>query len=131
MKKLTKEDTIQKHRHMWNWIANENKKLIDVPVAACVDKLSYFIFHNILNEERPMWECYLCEYSMQQSYHDIECRCNFCLLDWSNNGEIEACTCLRSECVDGFYTQFLDSLHCNDRKSCANIAQIIANLPEK
>lgn len=70
--RLTREQAIEEHRKMWNWLAEHPDK----------DKDYYLELNNFgyINNE-----CFLCEYSHQ---NDGEYCGNDCILNW---GEVDGC----------------------------------------
>lgn len=125
---LTREEAIENHRELWNWVADQNKKLIGTKNSP-VDKEAYFDAYGIPNSERPEWDCYVCDYALSKS-DTPEDRCQICPLDWSNGGETTD-DCCQNLSDSGLYEQFEVSKKFGDVESCANIAKIIANLPER
>ena len=114
---LTREEAIEEHRKMWNWIA-------DKLLSNDIDKYheSNIIKKDYLNQKygednyRLEANCFLCEYV----YKNIHKTCSFCPLDW---GEIA--------CFHIIYSDFFKTLQEGHNKEAAAIARQIANLPEK
>lgn len=124
---LTRSEAVEGHRKLWKWIAEENKRLIDADETLFADKKSYFAIHDIPNSKHPDWDCYACDYSMSLS-SNIRDRCEYCPLDWSNNGQNNTKYCHDD---DGLYIQFEDNLKEYNIEECIRLAEIIANLPER
>ena len=104
---LTKEQAIENHRKMWNWIADETLKRKRV-----VRKDEYFIEKGISVVQ--CW-CYCCEYSTDNSYID----CDKCPIQWKNG-----------LCEAGEYDDWRAACFKENYKKAAKLARIIANLPE-
>ena len=86
--KLTKEEALRLHRQMWG---DMQKKLGDNP--SYVDR-EYFKkewcekhFPNVAISNY----CFLCQYDDQFTFSRY---CDYCPIDWSNNGE-EDCRCMQ------------------------------------
>ena len=67
---LTRKQTIEEHRKMWNWLA-ENPDM---------DKSDYLALNSL---KRPTNECFLCHYSRQNNGE--HCGDN-CIIDWGDTG---------------------------------------------
>lgn len=132
---LTKEQALEGHRKMWNWIADQYRQGIQEDIFTL--KRRY-----ILDNEREVGtiasDCYCCEYGMRKSesgkaYRDM---CLNCPVSWGTECEgqvrsycllpISAYRRIKEECDSLIY----DSAPINTEK-CARLAMEIANLPEK
>lgn len=114
---MTRQECIENHRKMWNWIADEMEKK-ECPV----DKNDYFNFMGIPVLERPMCECYACEACKMD--------CDHCPFYWDN-----AKQCFHDDTdFDGFrvhlhrYQLFKSPV---DMKFAVQFARKIADLPER
>lgn len=69
---LTREQVIEEHREMWNWIADETERRRKV-----VTKDDYLEEHGgfFLAGFVPVRNCYLCQYA--------DCDCDKCIADWT------------------------------------------------
>ena len=108
---LTREQAINLHREMWNWIADEEEKCTittrwELKVKFCED---HFPEEKILN-----W-CFLCEYSSLFS-HNVGPDCIMCPAIWGSE-----------ELTDGFYCEYgYPALHHTNSS-----ARAIANIKMK
>lgn len=105
---MTREEAIKKHRELWHWIANETirRKTMYVRKYENPD----------VAKEMPNNGCWLCEY-----VRSIGGCCGECPIDWGST----KCTGLTSPYRTWAYCHILDY------KERANLADIIAELPEK
>lgn len=110
MLNLSKEQTIEKHRKMWNWIADETEKRKQI-----VRKTDYFEEHP--NETVPYMLCYCCDFNFNYP-------CGSCLISWG--GKISHHICISK--YSPFYLWVTEKL---DYKQSAKYARQIANLPER
>lgn len=122
---LTREQAIKEHRKMWHWLA-ENPDM---------DKDDYLELNDFEYVEN---ECFLCEYSRQNSNHYC---LEDCLCDWGETNE-----CTGSSKRMGLYELYIDlknDLDCIDQNSVwskdiiqglhliiSRTARVIAELPE-
>lgn len=108
--KLTKQQAIEGHRKMWNWIADEIERQKS---ECCIPLLKQCYCYK--NKLTLIEDCFCCEYNN----HYIKCQ--KCPLDW-----IETSHCCSEE----------KSLYCRivwskSWKEQADLSRQIANLPEK
>lgn len=110
--KLTKQQVIEGHRKMWNWIADEIEKEKEVLNISNLKRIycGYNDLHLLAN-------CFCCEYNKNV------CRCNQCPLTW---GEFN--TCCSSNKLTGMYDRVVNALTWQEQ---AELARQIANLPER
>lgn len=101
---MIKEEAIQKHRDMWNWISQQTKKR-----KHKVSKLDYFNENRRSTEKIPYCFCYCCDYAHGQ--------CGKCPVVWPN----------KSACIDTLYSDWCNCKF-NWRKA-ACLAKKIACLP--
>lgn len=87
MEKLTKQEAVGMHRHMWNWIADETER-----TGEFIDKFDYFDAMNISDGDRPDSLCYCCEYTMRQNGGEYVGRCRYCPLDWGSKCDEFMCS---------------------------------------
>lgn len=120
--KLTKQEAIENHRKMWNWIADETLRR-----KHAVNKEEYFNHFNIESKDIPRCECYCCEYVFNRENHVT---CNACPVVWGNDKTVYCLTdsslFYKWECI----ILFLDLLKENYLEA-AELARQIANLPER
>ncbi|MFR2774833.1 MAG: hypothetical protein ACLTBR_03270 [Anaerostipes sp.] len=121
MEKLTKQEAIKLHRHMWNWIADKTER-----TGEFIEKSDYFDAMKIPPEERPYSLCYCCEYGKQQSNGVFTGRCKYCPLDWKSKGDYYTC-CRKGVRFDGKGLFRRWSSACNIEESI-ELARKIANL---
>lgn len=110
MLNLSKEQTIEEHRKMWNWIADETEKRKQI-----VKKTDYFKEHP--NKAVPYMLCYCCDFNFNYP-------CDFCPISWDEKILHYVCTSEYSL----FYLWTIENL---DYKQLAKYARQIANLPER
>lgn len=111
---LTFEETIENHRKMWNWIADETEKR-----KIIVSKEIYMKENNI--KDIPVLHCYCCEYTIDTRHKTDSCK--ICPISWGNKHKKSACEDKKSP-----YYKWVES-HC--WKSAAKYAREIANLPAR
>ena len=129
MKELTKQEAVENHRKMWNWIADETLKR-----KRKVTKAEYFCEMNVDEDCIPLFTCYCCEYGDQKSNFRrpaSRCvsKCKHCPLDWKS--EIDDLMCI-NKYKDGDFKGLFGKLDFEtDYKKCAELAREIANLEER
>lgn len=106
---MTREEAIQKHRKMWNWMA-------DNPGTGKRDYLERYD-----PESKLISDCYLCEYVYVEKHHD--CDCKYCPVEWPSGRRCYAVNELYEiwgkRMFGGYYTE------------ASRIARRIAELPER
>lgn len=112
--KLTKEEAIRRHRLMWNYIADETEKTGE-PIDKS-DALIHFGWEKI-----PFNLCWCCEYA-NQNYNTLCDLCCFCPIKWKT----ELC-CDKG----GEYDMWCRYIQDGNYEKAAEMARVIANLPEK
>lgn len=125
--KLTKQQAVEEHRKMWNWIADQYEEGRTANIRALKEEymqkgeLEGHILHN----------CFCCEYAIQKwsSVH----RCLYCPVIWGTEVYREFFPC---EHVLSAYQKLKDESYKPDEcdvnsELCACFAREIANLPEK
>lgn len=102
---MIREEAIEKHRKMWNWLA-------DNPGKRKCDYLNKFD-----PEAKLDGDCYLCEYGRQP-----ESGCDCCPVIWPGG-----------KCCGGggIYAMWGEAMTTGDYARAAEIARQIAELPEK
>lgn len=134
IKNLTKEQAIEWHKKMWNFILeNENKKSEDLrlnikyrrELKETFLKENGFCIDDIKNE------CFLCQYSYQQLRNERDINnskemnfCKYCPLDWCHECKKKYCeysNIFQCEC-----NMSINSIHWSN----SNPEEII-NLPER
>ncbi len=108
---LTKQQAIEGHRKMWNWIADKierEKTICNIP-----DLKKIYCRENNLFLRR---HCFCCEYK-----DDTDWRCDTCPVDW-----IKTKHCCDNE--KSLYSLVIDAFIWQEQ---AELARQIANLPEK
>lgn len=111
---LTREEAIENHRKMWNWIADETELW-----QRKVYKEDYFEKNKIKNA--PYLKCYCCEYNIRNNR--LYCGEN-CIVNWENTDIIEN----TKDCTNSYYEDWCCE---EDWQEAARLARIIANLPER
>ena len=130
MKALSKQEAVENHRIMWNWIAEET--LIR---KRKVYEINYF--NEVIGtcgaceKDYPNNGCYCCEYVSKQAgtneFGDGVCK--YCPLDWKSK-------CNEFGCIhknlfgdfNGLYSQWERE---KDYEKCGQLASGIANLAER
>lgn len=124
---LTKQQTLEEHRKMWNWIAEQYEKGCKSSVHEL--KLDYAVKTGC--EAMLLHDCFCCQYAYENS--KWEHRCTKCPVIWGTEMYCEMFFCeyplsayeqLKNESDD------IDESNVNSEK-CARLAREIANLPEK
>lgn len=124
---LTKEQALEEHRKMWNWIADqyENGRVEDIRgmKQEYIEETEYreLILHN----------CFCCEYAVQKRSGDY--RCIDCPVTWETEVYRKFFPC---EHFLSAYQKLKDESckfdKCDvDSELCARFAREIANLPER
>lgn len=123
MEKLTKQEAIKLHRHMWNWIADETER-----TGLFIIETDYFKETDVSYEDYPQDFCYCCEYAKQKSGEEYENRCKCCPLYWGSERNALMC-CDKKFMGDdkGLFRRWRDT---NNIEESANLAREIANLEE-
>lgn len=138
--KLTKEQAIQEHRKMWNWIADrlENGDAYDI-----ADLKEYYLEGSIYRKEDIINNCFCCHYA--------EGNCDNCPLKWGTEDKVTGYFCEDGIDVYNFFNDRFgcipDKINSNFNsglwyiayelsqdgyyKEAAVTAREIANLPEK
>lgn len=140
--KLTKQQAIEEHKKMWNWIADNIHLLIDnKQKSICELENLYCEINNIV----LIHNCFCCEYSMQQleypySYFFVfdENRCEKCPILWGTEQKTNSYYCMYNgnkyhNIKSGLRNEilYLSESHYKNIKEISKIARQIANLPEK
>lgn len=108
--KLTKQQAIEGHRKMWNWIADEIERrkrvciIIDLKMQYCGD-----------NDLALKNGCFCCE------YNDRDYQCVKCPLDWGKG----------KHCATDKHSLYTRVVHADTWQEQADLARQIANLPER
>ena len=109
--KLTKQQAIEGHRKMWNWIADKIERekrrfyIYDLKEIYCREN-NLLLRHN----------CFCCEYS-----GDDDRGCEKCPVDWEKT----------EHCSDDEKSLYTLVLYAYTWQKQAELARTIANLPEK
>ena len=111
---LTREQAIAEHRKMWNWIADETLRQKRV-----VGKKEYFDTFQNTYKERPMYNCWACEFSPKNS--GTSCG-NRCIIDWK---------CHSCGSAGSAYSNWLELAESDNYIEIAEAARKIAELPER
>ena len=116
---VTKEECIQGHRDMWNWIADTSMQ-----IRKRVYPYDYFKRQGIKN--RPSGNNFICEYN-NNAFRSKRCkRCKDCIIQWEDYDGNKT-----KICVGSIYSMFFHQIGAYDYKKAAEIARRIANLPSK
>lgn len=130
--KLTKEQAIEEHRKMWNWIADQYEE----GCATDIYELKSEYMRETELEAQLLHNCFCCEYAMQSIEAEGESRflrCSKCPVIWGTEVYNNFFPC------EHFFSAYeklkkesykFDKLGV-DSELCARFAREIANLPEK
>lgn len=109
---MTKQQAIEEHRKMWNWIADNTLEL-----GVKVPKSLYFKANLYPAFDIPKNLCFCCEYAYEVEYEGLSC--HICPIQWEN----DFCLC----CGSAFFKWSNEMNY----KKAAKLARKIANLPER
>lgn len=139
---LTKEEAINEHRKMWDWVANkiEEKNEYITELDYIRDELGIGVSHLYSDGNdgiRLKVNAFLCEYAIQKGQEELKkgnikedehYYCEYCPLDWGGkNKTIMQCMDKDKENEGkGLYKEFL----CASLNDKSKIARQIANLKE-
>ena len=115
---LTLEETIENHRKLWNWIADETERK-----KRKVQKEEYFTDDRIC--EPVAFGCFCCHYTIDPDDTLKYVHCQKCPLDWNVEKIQYAC-----ESHDALYSVW-SKLDPWKWETAAKLAREIANLPLK
>lgn len=113
---MTKQECIENHRKMWNWIADETEKRKDI-----VRKDEYFEAMRIPYEWRPLFECYACDF--------CKTNCENCPIDWGGGKKCYTDNSPFNKWGEALVLGSITPL--KYYKEAARFAREIANLPWK
>lgn len=125
---MTKQEAVENHRKLWNWIAEQNR-LTDKNTDP-VTKPLFFEEHDINGRDIPVHYCYACQYASNLTDPDDPGKCDYCPIDWTDNGKLKHERCINNE-ETGLYDQFSKAVNRHSMRRCAVIAKRIAELPER
>lgn len=123
---LTREIAVEKHRELWNKIAEIMDEKANEDPTECDGKklrdleLKKMAMLRLTGVKRIKNNCYACEYD-DQFYSADEC--SHCPFIWGNNPELA--------CYEAEYEYFKNALYIESFKRAREIALEIANLPER
>jgi len=112
--KLTKEQTIEEHHKMWNWIA---ENVHDIRPTTAKQIKEYYLKNISCLKETTDNNCFCPEYINELCYN--------CSLYWG----AKPYRCVIDNCV--FYIEFSKYIRCADYVKAADMAKLIANLPKR
>ena len=130
--KLTKQQAIEEHRKMWNWIADQYAKYegrlvnnSDGQLTGVRLKAKYFAINNLPIIDNA---CFCCEYDADS--------CEGCPVQWTDYNDRPLPTCSeisRNSTSGGLYKMMVNisCKHLVDTELCEEVARKIANLKEK
>lgn len=126
---MTKQEAIENHRKMWNWIADETLKQ-----GRIVRKREYLdrFYNDEYNTEYIIGDCFCCQYDYEQSMNQIinvkNRNCKYCPINFGE-GNIE------TSCINGDDSPYRKWLIAFKRQhlieEAAKYAREIAELPER
>lgn len=120
---LTKQQTLEEHRKMWSWIADqyENGCVKDICTmkAVYMEKAGY---------RSIKYNCFCCEYAIQKGNRVN--RCLNCPVIWGT--EVYGIFCRCEYSLSAYQKLKDESIKSDvDSEKCARFARKIANLPER
>ena len=128
---LTKKQTIEEHRKMWNWIAKRIKiyplkMLFSLPNynwTSLISDLKYYYLYEVKKQVFDDLDnnCFCCEYA-----HNKSDSCRYCPIVWSGSDK---------KCC-GMFGEYLELISLNgysdeNKEKAYKLALKIANLPER
>lgn len=126
---LTREQAIEEHRKMWQWIAEQYEKMEHTNYIGYSDCMNPFdlkekyILENGHDDFSSVYlDCFLCEYTSELD----DVGCENCPLDWGI-----VMDCIGTSMNRGLYGRLIDCHRNWDFKKCTELARVIAELPEK
>lgn len=127
---LTKEQAVQKHRKMWNWIADQYENKTDVfSQCGCIQEIKHRYIELYIKED-VRCDCFCCEYSYNQNLG-----CDECPINWNSISNDSMCMYKDNNDQRHLYGviqyKWFKTMTVEDRLKCAQIARQIANLPER
>ena len=123
---LTKEEAVKRHRELWNKIAELcTSKDIGMRTG---DIVKYIALKSLGYDDplcAPTNRCWACEYAINKAIYLHKCNedmCHFCPIKWKT-----------TQCHDegGEYKIWIRHLVVGEFEDAAEMARVIANLPEK
>lgn len=128
---LTKQQTIEEHRKMWNWIAEQlekgiKKSVYDLKVEYCERNQLSLLYH-----------CFCCDYALTTSDYVYCDMCKNCPVIWGTESDTKDFFCEYEIKKEDFYEDHglwskADEYSKKGKyKEAAELARQIANLPEK
>lgn len=130
--KLTRKETVKKHRDMWNWIADQ----LESGARESVDSLKEQYMENS-GEENIEHDCFLCHYARKITDRSIlSGMCDACPVLWGTEEKTNFAYCengMKDEegCNTGLWFMCKEKTLSGKYKIAAKIARKIANLPWK
>lgn len=129
LQNITKEQAIQEHRKMWNWIADETEK-----TRVRHTKLNYILNNTTMHDRLYLIEhasCFCCVYGHNKHMQDCHSgsKCDHCPLEWGSDLDRYMCTSMYSpNDGKGLYTKWYDAPNI---ETTVKYARQIANLPKR
>lgn len=121
---ISKEEAIERHRMIWNWIADETLK--QKAIVYKEDAFEHFKW----DWDKTLEGCWCCHYAIiernKNTYNKGTVVCDYCPLKWSHN----RCN-YNGEFFKGLYSKWHIATINNNYKKAAKIARKITNLPER
>ena len=112
---LTKQQAIENHRKMWNWIADESLRQ-----KRCVDKDEAF---KHFGWEYIPKQCWCCEYASAKINCAYFNKCTYCPLIWGND--------ISKSCTFSEFFKWQYAFDIDDLETAVEYARKIAELPER
>lgn len=127
---LTKEQAIQEHRKMWNWIADQYENKTDI-LEQCngIESIKEYYVKQYFPKEEIDFDCFCCDYD---AHHDNWC--NSCPIEWGSNLHLNMCfdkTSAELNLYGELYHMTSGDFYKTDLSECVRKARQIANLPER
>ena len=126
---MTKQEAIENHRKMWEWIAEETRKQ-----KRCVGKAEYLLECGMSPFEL-LNNCFCCQFSLD--YPDDHAECERCPIEFDSTADEYMCihtsNSSKESCFeDGLYAAWEDDYRISgDWQHAAEMADIIAGLAER
>lgn len=124
---LTKKKTIEEHRKMWNWIADQLEKPHNSKTVEQL-KIQYCDIHEVA----PRHECFCCAYAAQFIQNNRYENCVFCPVCWDSDMKKYMCENRSGEFDEqGMWLRAQDLSKYKEYQEAAIIARQIAELLER
>lgn len=122
-----RQKAVRNHRDMWTWIAEQSRKY-----RTAITKSDYRREQFPGLRELPN-QCWLCQYTYYRTKDD---NCRKCPLEWESIHDMQPCIRIDKNAEGpnespGLYKRWKMAVDRNDWRQAAELAERIANLPER